>query len=67
MTFLRIVTRAVGSQCDEFAPLYLPLEASDVAGSGEDYHISSRRKGWTRMLVVPTLVSPEGQTMKKSC
>jgi hypothetical protein len=50
----------LGSQCDEFAPLYLPLEASDVAGSGKEYHISSRRKGWTRMLVVPTLVSPEG-------
>ena len=38
----------------QFAP---QLGASDVAGSGEDYHISSRRKGWTWLLVVPTLES----------
>src|SRR5215831_10289903 len=51
MASLRIVTHAVSSPCDKFASLYLPLEASDSLGSGEDYHISSRRKGWTRMLV----------------
>src|SRR5216684_7275849 len=64
MTFLRIITRAVSSQCDEFAPLHLPLEVSDVAGSGEDYHISSWRKGWIRMLVASTLMSPVGQTRR---
>ena len=43
-----------------FAPLNLQLGASDFAGAGEDYHISSRRKGWTWLLVVPTLESPKG-------
>src|ERR1700694_2721372 len=64
MNFLRMVARAVSSQCDEFAPLHLPLEVSDVAGSGEDYHISSWRKGWIRTLVASTLMSPEGQSRR---
>src|SRR5215831_5723221 len=60
MASLRIVTHAVSSPCDKFASLYLPLEASDSVGSGEDYHISSWRKGWTRMLVVRTAVISRG-------
>ena len=43
------------------------LEASDLAGSGEDYHISSWRKGWTRMLLAPTLMSAKGRKANARC